>query len=129
MRPAIGDSSIMTSPEGMTIRLATSSESPNPAPVATGSSSICGYTTFEAKRENPIATEAMFVSSTAGRAATRRSSSGSSMRSSNHPQSSSTTSPPSPHTSTGGDPQPHSLPREIASRMPMRPTARPAAPT
>ena len=42
MRPATGESTIMTRPDGMTMRLAASSDSPNPAPVATGSSSICG---------------------------------------------------------------------------------------
>ena len=65
-RPAIGESTIITRPDGITMRLAASSDSPKPAPVATGSSSICGYTTFDANSENPIATEAMFVSSTGG---------------------------------------------------------------
>ena len=111
----------------MTMRLAWNRVRPNP-PADAGSSSICGYDTFEPNSEKPIATEARFVSSTAGRAATRRSRSGSRMRSSNQPHSSRTASPPRPSARVAGDVQPHSLPRETASSTPVRPTASPAAP-
>ena len=86
----------MTSPAGITMRLAAMSERPRPAPVSTGSSRICGKTTFDANSAKPMPIEARLVSSTGRRAATRRSSSGSLMRSSYQPHTSSTTMPPSP---------------------------------
>ena len=93
-RPDTGESTIITSPAGMTMRLAAMSERPRPAPVSTGSSRICGNTTFDANSAKPMPIDARLVSSTGRRAATRRSSSGSAMRSSYHPQTSSTTTPP-----------------------------------
>ena len=83
---------------------------------------------FDPKSAKPIPIEARFVSSTGRRAATRRSSSGSAARNWYHPQTSRTAMPPNPQPRVGALVQPHSLPREIASRMPVSPTASPRAP-
>ena len=71
MRPEIGARAILTRPDGMPTRLAAPSDRPNPAPVATGSSTICRSPTSGPPSENPIATDATFLNRPAERAAAR----------------------------------------------------------
>ena len=126
-RPATGDITSIAKPAGIRNRLACSSGMPSP-PAALGSSSSCGKAICDENSANPIAIEARLVKSTGPRALTRRSTSGSRRRNSSQPHANSTTVPPTRKPSVRVDVHPQSLPREIASRTPDKPTARPAMP-